>query len=76
LTVATGIPRAWAMRGAWASALSGLMSGSRPEAEVVTMSAGTVAMPALCAAAASVAMRSRKCFDPGERLLPLDAVAS
>ena len=40
-TCCSVIPRAFAMRGAWNSAAAGVMSGSSPDAEVVTKSTGT-----------------------------------
>ncbi len=44
-TSASDIPRAPATRATWYSAAAGLMSGSRPEAEVVTRSTGIGASP-------------------------------
>ena len=44
-TASTLIPRAAATRATWYSAAAGLMSGSRPEADVVTRSTGIGAFP-------------------------------
>ena len=58
-TASSLIPRAFATRGIWNSAAAGVMSGSSPEAEVVTISIGT-GLPGFsaCAVAASVLTRS------------------
>ena len=57
LISAGGTPRARATRATCRAALAGLISGSRPEADVVSMSAGSVA-PASSGCVASSASRS------------------
>ena len=67
-------------RAAWARALATVMSGSRPLADVVTMSTGTAPAlrpgSALTAAATPALTRSISVWFVGPRLEAADAMAS
>ncbi len=65
------MPRACATRATWYSAASGLMSGSSPEAEVVTRSTGIGAFPfAARRSSTDFVIRSMSAFEVGPRLEP------
>ena len=69
--------RAAATRATWYSAAAGLMSGSRPEADVVTRSTGIGALPlAARRRSTSAVMRSMSAWLVGPRLEPADAMPS
>ena len=66
-----------ATRGTWNSAPAGVMSGSRPLAEVVTRSTGTgVDGFSACNLAASSLTRSISAFEVGPRLEPAELSAA
>ena len=69
--------RALATRGTWYSAAAGLTSGSRPDADAVTNSIGTGALP-LAARSASTrdVMASINALDVEARFEPPDEVGS
>ena len=75
-TSAGEAPRAPAMRGACKPAFSGDTSGSSPEPDWVTASAGMSPADSLRRADASAAMRVASLASIGPRLLPEEAVAS
>ena len=71
------MPRAFATRATWYSAAAGLMSGSSPEADVVTRSTGIGLSPlaALRVSTAAV-IRSISVWFVGPRLEPAEALPS
>src|SRR5271166_5871597 len=76
---AIGTPRALATRAAWRAASAGLMSGSKPEADEVNMSAGR-GLPAssgcdASSAARCVESRSTSCLLVGPRFDPPELAA-
>src|SRR6185437_2486764 len=75
-TLSSANPRAFATRGTWNSAPAGVMSGSRPLADVVTRSAG-IGVFGFSAASlvASSFTRSTSAFDVGPRLDPAEFAA-
>jgi len=76
-TSASVMPRALAMRATWYSAAAGLISGSRPEAEVVTRSTGTGPLPLAARSWSTAAVtRSMRALLVGPRLDPPELFAS
>ena len=76
-TSSSVMPRAVATRATWYSAAAGLMSGSSPDADVVTRSTGTGASPfAACSASTSAVMRSIRSWFVGPRLEPAEPLPS
>ena len=76
-TCPSDMPRALATRGTWAKAFAGEMSGSRPDPDAVTMSAGTAPVtPSARAWSTPLLMLSASCFEVGPRFEPDEADAS
>ncbi len=75
-TCPSGSPRAFATAGTCPSAVAGETSGSRPEAEVVTASAGTGPAPASARQAVTPAFtRSTSFCEVGPRFEPDELAA-
>ena len=76
-TSACEMPRAWATRATWYAAASGLMSGSRPDADVVTRSTGIGAFPYVaCIWATWSVIRWIRSLFVGPRFEPAELFAS